>query len=89
MTLARWESRSKKHWVELIQTDHGFKYSAPDCGGYLEAQTRLRAVKELQAKVDTGYFQPDANKTPLRRVDAHLCSICRQVHGYETSHACE
>ena len=89
MTLARWQSRSKKHWVELSQTEHGFKYTAPDCGGYLAAQARLGAVEELQAKVDSGYFQPDANKTPMHRTDASLCSICRRVHGHETIHACE
>ncbi|KKM64982.1 hypothetical protein LCGC14_1495920 [marine sediment metagenome] len=89
MQIAKWASRSGKHSVTLFKTEHGFKYSGNACGGYLEAETRLQAVKELQIKVDSGFFQPDANVLPMERLDSHLCSICRRTHGYEVVHACE
>lgn len=69
--LARWSSRSGKHWVELYETSDGaFTYTAPDCGGTLggPALGKATALHTMQAKVDSGYFQTDANKTPMRRV---------------------
>jgi hypothetical protein len=67
--IARWESKSGKHWVELTQWESGGAgYSAPgQCGvlGYLEGSD---AIAEMQRRVDLGYFQPDANKTPMKRV---------------------
>lgn len=76
--IARWESRSGKHWVDLYfnpafklangQTITSAHYKGVDCGGGLSASTPESAIAELQRRVDTGYFQPDANKTPMKRV---------------------
>lgn len=66
--LARWESRSGKHWVELTASPLGFGYRSPSAGGGLYAMDLDAALAELQAKVDRGHFLPDAAKTPMRRV---------------------
>ena len=76
--IARWESRSGKHWVELFYNP-AFKladgrtvvdahYCAPGCGGSVVANTESEAIDALQSRVGAGYFQPDANKTPMHRV---------------------
>jgi len=64
----RWESSGGKHWVELIQTSSGFKYKAPDAGGYLAAQDKEAALKEIKTKLDSGYFLPDAAKKPTQEI---------------------
>ena len=67
--LARWESKSGKHWVELTQGESGgVFYRAPQAIGSLGIVEDSKAIEELQRRVDLGYFQPDANKTPMRRV---------------------
>jgi hypothetical protein len=67
--LARWESKSGKHWVDLIQYESGgFGYSAPGQSGTLARGEDVEAISEIQRRVDLGYFQPDANKTPMKRV---------------------
>lgn len=76
--IARWESRSGKHWVDLyfnpaFQLANGnvvidAHYKAPGCGGGITATSEAEAIQAMQARVDSGYFQPDANKTPMHRV---------------------
>lgn len=76
--IARWESRGGKHWVNLYydpafrlvdgRTVSSADYEAPDCGGNLGSCTETEAARKLQVMVDTGYFQPDANKAPMKRV---------------------
>ena len=76
--VARWESRSRKHWVELSACSYGtvdtpfrgicWSYESPDAGGTVEATNDAEAIRAVQSKVDAGYFQPDANRTPMQRV---------------------
>ena len=75
--IARWESRGGKYWVDLyfnpsFQLANGqvivdAHYRGDGCGGGVQAQTESDAIKALQAQVDRGYFQADANKTPMHR----------------------
>ncbi len=76
--IARWESRGGKYWVDLYFNPE-FKlasgqiivdahYSGTGCGGGVPAQSESEAITHMQGKVDSGYFQADANKTPMRRV---------------------
>jgi hypothetical protein len=76
--IARWESRSGKHWVELFyypafqfadgRVEPSASYTALHSGGSLGNMTEEAAIAEMQARVDRGLFQPDAAKTPMRRV---------------------
>jgi hypothetical protein len=70
MIIARWESKSGKYWVELTRSESGSVfYDAPQATGSLGRDlTDEQAVTDMQARVNKGYFQPDANKTPMRRV---------------------
>ena len=68
MLIAKWTSRSGKHTAELYRTESGFKYTGNGCGGYLAATTEHEAITDLERRVTNGYFQPDANMTPMRRV---------------------
>lgn len=65
--IARWESRSGKHWVELSEDRWGFAYTAPGQGGVLGRVSRAEAVTEIERRAAMGLFQPDANVTPMRR----------------------
>jgi len=70
-TVARWESKSGKHWVDLYEyayPDYGFFYKAPGAGGQLGKISRADAIAKMEEKVRAGYFQPDSAKTPMRRV---------------------
>lgn len=66
--IARWESKSGKYWAELYMDSIGPSYKGVDCGGSMGNLTADAAVAAMQQKVDMGYFQPDANKTPMKRV---------------------
>lgn len=76
--IARWESRSGKWHAVLSHSERsdssavyfyegtvgGFALA----GGVIIAGNEEDAIAQMQAKVDAGTFQPDANKTPMRRV---------------------
>jgi hypothetical protein len=77
--IARWESRGGKYWVNLyfnpcfhlangtdIVDAH---YRGDGCGGSVNGQTEIEAIADMQMRVDRGYFQADANKTPMHRVE--------------------
>lgn len=76
--IAEWRSRSGKHSVVLHynpafvladgRTVIDAHYKGQNCGGGIAATSEEDAIAQLQAKVDSGYFQPDANKTPMKRV---------------------
>jgi hypothetical protein len=69
MIVARWESKSGKHWVELTRSEYGVSYSAPQAGGtFANPCTDAEAIADMAQRVALGYFQPDANKTPMKRV---------------------
>ena len=77
--IARWESRGGKYWVDLFfdpcftlangQTVVDAHYRGEGCGGGITAQTETEAIAAVQAQIDRGYFQADANKTPTHRVE--------------------
>lgn len=67
--VARWESRGGASVVELWkQEGSGWSYRATGAGGYLgnHFASDAEAVATLELRV--GDFQPDRNKTPMRRV---------------------
>lgn len=65
--VARWESRSKKWYVELYQDQYGYAYKAVEAGGSLGIYSNdAAAIATMQARIH--YMQPDANTTPMRRV---------------------
>ena len=67
--IARWESRGGAHAVELWkQEGSGWSYRATGAGGYLGNSFRddVEALAAFQPRVND--FQPDSNKTPMRRV---------------------
>jgi hypothetical protein len=77
--LGRWESRGGKYWVELHSgyfspianpetLIYSARYSGADCGGSLSAGSDHEAMIEIERRIAAGYFQADANKTPMRRV---------------------
>lgn len=76
--VARWESRSGKHYVDVFEyaSGLGFYYQAHGAGGY-GYPTLEAIVKELERPIPPQFgagrrrvddFQPDANKTPMVRV---------------------
>jgi hypothetical protein len=77
--IARWESRGGKYWVDLyfnscFHLDNGTDivntfYRGQGCGGSVDGQTETEAITAMQARIDRGYFQADANKTPMHRVE--------------------
>lgn len=66
--VARWESRSGKHWVNLVSDQWGYGYESVSCGGWMGQVSYASALASIQGKIDMGYFQPDANKLPMQRV---------------------
>jgi len=67
--IAKWESKSHKWFAVLYEHTNGaYSYSGASCGGSLGIIPRQQAIDLMQSRVDQGYFQPDANKTPMRRV---------------------
>lgn len=76
--IARWESRGGKHWVNLYFNPE-FKlangsvvvdahYRGNGCGGGIQANTAEDAIIKMEARIAAGGFQPDAAKTPMKRV---------------------
>lgn len=70
--IGRWESRNGAHVAELWKMHgSGYYYTGNGCSGYFgndinEAQAI--AMMEERCQPGMGYFQPDANKTAMRRV---------------------
>jgi hypothetical protein len=66
--VGRWESERGAHVVELHKADGtGYRYIGQGCGGYLSATNGPDALAEMQARVDSGFFLPDASVRPMRR----------------------
>lgn len=65
--IAKWESRSGKYYAELFHDGESAFYCGDDCGGNLGLMSKESAITTLQARVDSGYFLPDAAKTPMKR----------------------
>ena len=76
--IARWESKTGKYWVDLYfnpafklangQTVVDAHYRGDSSGGGIQASTEAEAITAMQQRIDRGGFQPDASKTPMRRV---------------------
>lgn len=55
--VARWESKSKKDWVNLLQhSDGSFSYKAKDAFGHIGKVNLETAIKNLKTKIDDNYF---------------------------------
>jgi hypothetical protein len=79
--IARWESRGGRYWVDLyfnpcFHLANGTDvvdahYRGIGCGGGVDGvSTEAEAIAAMQQRyVDRGYFQADANKTPMHRVE--------------------
>ena len=77
--IARWESKGGKYWVDLyfnpaFRLDNGetivdAHYRGQGRNGGVDGQTEAEAIENMQTRVDRGYFQADANKTPMHRVE--------------------
>ena len=89
--IARWESRGGVYFATLYrETDGAYTYRGVDCGGCLGVMAKELAVSEMERRVMEGYFQPDVNKTPMKRTGIRPpCSVCRDRHGLEVIHECE
>jgi len=64
--VARFESRSGKHWVEVYQDKWGWGYQSPEAFGFFGPIGEAEAIAQIAARVDD--FQPDSNKAPMGRV---------------------
>lgn len=68
--IARWETRSGKHWVTLYRQTTwgrvGHGYNSPDGSGWFGYVTEEEAFAEMVERIGTGMFQP--GKTPVSRV---------------------
>lgn len=65
--IARWESKSGKHWVEIRRSESGFLYyDAPGAHGSFGNITEDEAIQQIEARVED--FQPGSNKTPMIRM---------------------
>lgn len=69
MIIARWESRTGKHYVVLEKFETGgYSYRAPGAGGTFYAVNNDEAIEALEIKITAGYFLPDAHKSRMQRV---------------------
>jgi len=64
--IARWESTSGKHYCNLTEDNFGYGYSSGGAGGSFGDMTLKESLARVESIVDT--FQPDKNKTKMRRV---------------------
>jgi len=68
-TIREYRSRTGKWSARLIEhADGTYSYKADGCGGYMGAMSRADAIEAFTRREACGYFQPDANKTPMRLI---------------------
>ncbi len=82
--LAHWESRSRKHWLTLLRSPHGYRYESPGATGAISAESDEAAIAMMERRLSE--FLPDKAKTAMRRVDLQKearpkCSVCRKPAG--------
>lgn len=69
--LARWESRKGAHWVILFEDTFGFYcFRSISYSGTFAPTSYFKSDADAIAEFErtrTGDFQPDSNKTPMRR----------------------
>lgn len=69
-TVARWESDSGKHWVELYSDKWGYGYNGVGCGGFLgkyDTITRDQAIARIERDTVGGAAVYHPGKRPMRR----------------------
>lgn len=68
--IAEWRSKSGKYFATLTKfaSGSGYQYQGDKCGGSIPGNDDAAAIAEVQKYVDRGHFQPDANKTPMKRI---------------------
>lgn len=66
--IARWESKSGKYWVEIVRSEAGNLHnrSVWESGSFGAGVTEDEAIAQIEGRLSD--FQPDAHKTPMRRV---------------------
>lgn len=64
--VAQWRSRSGKDVVTMYRDESGFSYIGTGCGGYFGNVDEATAFQKMERLLPS--MQPDANKTPMRRV---------------------
>lgn len=67
--IARWESKGGKYWASLFSDGVAVWYSSDSGGGSFGKVSEADGLIAMQAKVDSGYFLPDAAKTPMKKVE--------------------
>jgi hypothetical protein len=66
--IAKWESQRRAHWVELYRDEYGYSYIGNGCGGSLGSfPSDETALAYMRLRVKSGYFLPDAAKTPMKQ----------------------
>lgn len=66
--IAEWQSRGGKFMVTLFRDMTGYTYTATDAGGNLgSCDSDAVAIAAMETRIAVGYFQADANKTPMKR----------------------
>lgn len=66
--VARWESKSGKHWVEVYDSPQGQSYSASGGAGGWFYDGPEAMMARMTNRVAMGDFQPDSAKTPMALV---------------------
>lgn len=65
--VASWESARGAHWVDVTRGPYGYSYSGNGCGGSLGNMDENAALVHVGRMVASGYFLPDAAKSPMRQ----------------------
>ena len=64
--VARWESKTGKHWVNATVSPEGYGgYHSPGAGGSTGTLGPEAVIEEVGRMVARGYFLPDSAKTPM------------------------
>ncbi len=66
VTLARWESRSGKYYLEALSGQYGPIYVARGASGFRPDLTETEMIEWCEQHAND--FQPDANTSPMIRV---------------------
>jgi hypothetical protein len=64
-TIARWESRGKKHWYALYQDDFGYNYKGNGCSGFMGGATKEEAFAKME---DMIYWAKKIDGHNMKRV---------------------
>jgi hypothetical protein len=69
VAVATWQSRGGKYTATLYRDSLGYTYKGNGCLGNLGPfASDAAAIEAMQSRMDSGFFQADANTTPMRRM---------------------